>query len=533
MADIEHLRKQLDDFGLRNLGELHWNLSAAELCEHSVQRKETELASMGPLVAITAPHTGRSPNDKFVAREPSCEENVWWGKVNVPISEEHFERLHDKMKAYLQGKDLYVLDCNAGADLLYRLPIRVINESAWHNLFSQNMFLPLETQDEWEAHRPEFTVLHAPGLQANPETDGTNSEVFIVANFGKKLILIGGSSYGGEIKKSIFSVMNYILPLKEILSMHCSANVGRDGDVALYFGLSGTGKTSLSADPTRGLIGDDEHGWSEDGVFNFEGGCYAKVIRLSEEAEPDIYQCTRMFGTILENVVLDPVSRTVDLDDDSITENTRASYPISYIRNHVALGKAGHPKNIFMLSADAFGVLPPIAKLTPEQAMYYFLSGYTAKVAGTEKGITEPQVAFSVCFGAPFLALRPSVYAELLGENMKKHEANCWLVNTGWSGGPYGVGSRIKIQYTRAMISAALDGSLTNAETFEDPFFRLQVPRSCKDVPSEILNPRDTWADQAAYDEKAKDLANRFHANFEQFSAGVSNEVNQAGPKKF
>lgn len=533
MADSEHLRKQLSEFGLKNLGELYWNLSAPDLYEHAIRRKEAEIADLGALVAITAPYTGRSPNDKFVAREPSSEKNIWWGKVNVEISEENFDGLLEKMRAYMQKRELYVLDCTAGADDQFKLPIRVITENAWQNLFAQNMFLKLKNHDDPSEHSPEFTVLHAPGLHADPLLDGTNSEAFVVVHFGRKLVLIGGTSYAGEIKKSIFTVLNYQLPLKNVFSMHCSANSGSDGDVALFFGLSGTGKTSLSADPTRNLIGDDEHGWSNNGVFNFEGGCYAKVIRLSPEAEPDIYDCTRRFGTILENVVLDPKTRVPDLDDDKITENTRASYPISYIRNYVENGQGDHPKNIFMLTADAFGVLPPIAKLTPDQAMYYFLSGYTAKVAGTEKGVTEPKAAFSVCFGAPFMALHPSVYAKLLGERIQKHHAESWLINTGWSGGPYGIGKRIDIKYTRAMISAALNGSLAKVETEEDPFFRLHVPVSCENVPSGILNSRNTWGDKNAYDEKAKELAARFHTNFEQFADGVEKSILAAAPKKF
>ena len=533
MQGTDQLRNQLEDAGIKNLRKLNWNLSAPDLYTHAIKRDEAKLADNGPLVAITAPHTGRSPNDKFTVREPSSEKQIWWGKVNVEISEENFERLHKKILDYLPGRDVYVFDGNAGTDERYRLPIRVVTENAWQNLFARNMFLPLKGQAEMENHKPEFTVLHAPNLQADPNTDGTVSGTFVVIHFGKKLVLNGGTSYAGEIKKSIFTIMNYLLPQKGIFSMHCSANIGVNEDVALFFGLSGTGKTTLSADPSRRLIGDDEHGWSDDGVFNFEGGCYAKVIRLSEEAEPDIYKTTSMFGTILENVILDPVTRVPDLDDAEITENTRASYPISFIENHEPSGKGGHPKNIFMLTADAFGVMPPISKLTPEQAMYYFLSGYTAKVAGTEKGVTEPKAVFSVCFGAPFMALHPSVYADLLGKKMQEHKANCWLLNTGWVGGPYGVGSRIQIKYTRAMIKAALEGSLAQVETIQDPFFGLHIPTSCEGVSPEVLNPKTTWADKNAYDVKAKDLANRFHTNFEQFAGGVSEAIRQAAPNRF
>ena len=435
------------------------------------------------------------------------------------------------MMAYIQGKDLYVEDCFACADPNYKLNLRIVTETAWHNLFARNMFRRYDSRDELLKHKPDFTVIHMPNFHANQEYDKTNSEVFVVVNFAKKIVLIGGSSYAGEIKKSIFTVLNYLLPLKKVMSMHCSANVGMDGDAALFFGLSGTGKTTLSADQSRRLIGDDEHGWSEDGVFNFEGGCYAKVIRLSEEAEPDIYDCTRKFGTILENVQIDAQTRRLDLDDDTFTENTRAAYPLTHIPNIVPEGMAGHPQNIIMLTADAFGVLPPISKLTTEQAMYHFISGYTAKVAGTEKGVTEPKATFSTCFGAPFMVHHPSVYAELLGEKIKKHNAKCWLVNTGWSGGPYGVGSRMKIQYTRAMLNAALTGKLDDVDFVKDPFFNLNVPVSCEGVPAEVLNPRTTWEDKNAYDETAKKLANMFIENFKEYEEGTAKEIIAAGPK--
>ncbi|RMF67040.1 MAG: phosphoenolpyruvate carboxykinase [Calditrichaeota bacterium] len=529
--------RELEKHGIKNVNNVYWNLSTAALYEYAVLRNEGHISHLGPLVVRTGHHTGRSPNDKFVVREPSCEEHVWWGKINQPFAPENFRNLHHRLLAYLQGKDIFIQDCYAGADPRYRILVRVITESAWHSIFARNLFIqvPHEDLDKFE---PDFTIINTPRFHAIPELDGTNSEVFIIINFAEKLILIGGTSYAGEIKKSIFTIMNYLLPIgandrhEKVLSMHCSANVGDKDDVALFFGLSGTGKTTLSADPNRGLIGDDEHGWSDSGVFNIEGGCYAKVIRLSKEAEPDIYECTRKFGTILENVTFDNYTRRLDLDDASLTENTRAAYPISYIRNAVIPGMAGHPKNILMLTADAFGVMPPIAKLTQEQAMYHFLSGYTAKVAGTEKGLgDEPQATFSTCFGAPFLPLHPSVYAKLLGEKMAKHKVDCWLVNTGWSGGPYGVGSRMKIAYTRAMVAAALDGSLASVPTEEDPVFGVHIPTSCPNVPGEVLKPRNTWKDKAAYDEYAKKLAGMFKKNFKEYADQVSEAVRKAGPR--
>jgi phosphoenolpyruvate carboxykinase (ATP) len=440
-----------------------------------------------------------------------------------------------RLLAYLQGKDLFVQDCYAGADPDYRINVRVITQTAWHNIFARNMFI-LVPDEKLSDYKPDFTIINAPGFHAVPDTDGTNSEVFILVNFEKRVVLIGGSSYAGEIKKSVFTILNYLLPLgtkgEKVLSMHCSANIGQKGDVALFFGLSGTGKTTLSADPNRGLVGDDEHGWSDKGIFNFEGGCYAKVIRLSSEAEPEIYDTTRKFGTILENVTYDSHTRRLDLDDASMTENTRAAYPLSHINNAVIPSVAGHPTNIIMLTADAFGVMPPIAKLTQEQAMYHFLSGYTAKVAGTEKGLgSEPVAAFSTCFGAPFMALHPTVYAELLGEKMTKHNVSCWLVNTGWNGGPYGVGSRMKIAYTRAMVSAALDGTLADVETAEDPIFGVHIPTSCPNVPAEVLQPKSTWQDKNSYDEYAKKLTAMFKDNFKEFEEHVSPEVRSAGPK--
>jgi phosphoenolpyruvate carboxykinase (ATP) len=436
--------------------------------------------------------------------------------------------LHRDVVGSLQGKELFVLDCFAGADPKYRLAVRIINELAWHNLFCRHLFI--DDPAAAEAAAPQFTIIDAPSFKADPKRHGTNSEVVIAVNFGKKLVLIGGTSYAGEMKKSVFTVLNYILPLQNVLSMHCSANAGKDGDVALFFGLSGTGKTTLSSDSDRMLIGDDEHGWSDRGIFNFEGGCYAKTIRLSAEAEPQIHATTRRFGTVLENVVVDEKTRELDLDDDRYTENTRAAYPISFIDNAVASGQGGHPKNVVMLTADAFGVLPPISRLTPEAAMYHFLSGYTAKVAGTETGVTEPKATFSTCFGAPFLPLAPSRYARMLGERIAGHRARVWLVNTGWTGGPYGVGKRVKIAYTRAMIRAALSGALDRVAYDKDPVFNLDIPASCPDVSSDVLKPRNTWADGARYDEQAARLARMFVENFRTFEQGVTADVRAAGP---
>ena len=521
----------LEALGIVRSGPVHWNLSTAALYEQSIRRHEGVIAAEGPLVCRTGQHTGRSPNDKFVVREPSSEKHVHWGPVNRPIEEARFDALHRDMMAYLQDKELYVLDAWAGADSAYHLPIRVVTEFAWHSLFARNMFIPETDAEKLSQHSPQFTVIDAPNFKADPATHGTRSDVFILVHFGRRLVLIGGTSYAGEIKKSIFTILNYTLPLEGVLSMHCSANVGRAGDAALFFGLSGTGKTTLSSDPHRQLIGDDEHGWSDGGIFNFEGGCYAKVIKLSPEAEPQIYATTRRFGTILENVVIDPKSRTLDLDDASLTENTRGSYPISFIENSVPAGQAGHPSNIVMLTADAYGVLPPIARLTPDAAMYHFLSGYTARVAGTEKGVTEPKATFSTCFGAPFLPLNPNVYAKMLGQKIAKHQARVWLVNTGWTGGPYGIGRRMKIAHTRAMITAALGGLLDRVQYQKHPVFNVDVPTSCEGVPAEVLDPRTTWQDKAAYDAQAKKLAQMFVDNFKAFEADVSPAVKEAGPK--
>lgn len=527
-------RYGLETHGIKNVGTVYWNPPTPVLYEEIVRRREGVMAHLGPIVVRTGHHTGRSPNDKRIVREKTSQDKIWWSPVNVPMEPEKFDVLYFRLLAYLQGKDVFVQDCFAGADPKYQVPIRIITESAWHNLFCRNMFIQIKDPTQALGHNPRFTIINVPKFHALPELDGTNSEAFIIVNFGKRLILIGGTSYAGEIKKSVFTVLNYLYPQEKVLSMHCSANVGKgEEDTAIFFGLSGTGKTTLSADPDRLLIGDDEHGWSDKGIFNFEGGCYAKVIRLSADAEPEIYECTRKFGTVLENVAIDTETRRIDLNDGSLTENTRAAYPISHIPRAVRNGMAGHPQNIIMLTYDAFGVLPPIARLTPEQAMYQFLSGYTAKVAGTEKGLgKEPQATFSTCFGAPFMALPPTVYAALLGERITKHQVKCWLVNTGLSGGPYGVGKRIPIAYTRAMIRQALQGGLDDVPMTEDPIFRFQVPKCCEGVPLEILNPRSTWSKPRSYDAKARELAGRFRENFKQFAPSVSPAVRQAGPSE-
>jgi phosphoenolpyruvate carboxykinase (ATP) len=506
-----------------------WNLSESVLYEEAIRRHEGLIAADGPLVCRTGHHTGRSPNDKFIVREPSSEKNIAWGGPNREMSPEHFDTLRHDLLASIAGAELFVQDCYAGADPRYRLPVRVVTEYAWHSLFTRNLLIV--DPDAPAEHAPELTIINSPSFRADPARHGTNSEVVVALNFAKRLVLIAGTSYAGEIKKSVFSTLNYLLPLGGVMPMHCSANVGAGGDVALFFGLSGTGKTTLSSDPERGLIGDDEHGWSDHGIFNFEGGCYAKTIRLSAEAEPQIYATTRRFGTVLENVVIDPETRRLDLDDDRLTENTRAAYPISFIDNAVPSGQGLHPKNIVMLTADAFGVLPPLSRLSPAAALYHFLSGYTAKVAGTEKGVTEPKATFSTCFGAPFLPLPPSRYAEMLGERIARHQSNVWLVNTGWTGGPYGVGTRMRIQHTRAMIRAALSGALDGVGFERDPVFNLEVPKSCAGVPDEVLSPRNTWADKAGYDAQARKLAAMFAENFKRFEAGVSPEVRAAGPK--
>ncbi len=520
----------LEHHGIRNPGAVYWNLSTPSLCEQAIKRREGHLAHLGPLVVRTGQHTGRSPRDKFVVNEPSSNDKVAWGKVNQPMSEAHWRQLQGRLCSYLQGRDLYVQDCYAGADMEHRLPIRVITEHAWTALFARNLFIHSHDIGELRSHIPQFTVIQAPNFFAIPEEDGTRSEVFVVINFAERMVLIGGTQYAGEIKKSIFTVLNYLLPLQGVLPMHCSANYGAGGDVALFFGLSGTGKTTLSTDPQRTLVGDDEHGWGPNGIFNFEGGCYAKTIHLSPTAEPDIYEATRRFGTILENVGFDNISGRVDLDDDSLTENTRAAYPISHIAHATRSGVAGHPNTVVFLTADAFGVLPPIARLTREQAIYHFLSGYTAKVAGTEKGVTEPQATFSACFGEPFMVHAPDVYAQMLGERIEQHGSAVWLVNTGWSGGPHGVGKRIRIAYTRAMVHAALEGALDGVPTRLDPWFNLAVPTSCPEVPVDVLDPRLTWSDPQAYDAAAARLAAMFQENFRKFADNLPAEVAASGP---
>lgn len=504
------------------------NLSIPALYEAAIANHEGIIAQGGPLVVATGKYTGRSAQDKFIIKEPSSENHVDW-KANKPFDPAKFDALQERVSDYFKGHKPYVQDLFIAADPKYRLAVRVISEYAWQNIFANNMLIR-PTEQERENFQPEFTVIDAANFKAVPERDGTRTETFILLNFAKKMVMIGGTEYGGEIKKSVFTLLNYLLPLQGVMSMHCSCNYGPAGDVAIFFGLSGTGKTSLSADPERTLIGDDEHGWGADGVFNFEGGCYAKVIKLSEKAEPEIYNTTRRFGTILENVVIDPTTRQLDLDSEALTENTRAAYPLEFIPNMDLKGRTGHPQNIFFLTADAFGVLPPISRLSEEQAMYQFLSGFTAKLAGTERGVTEPQATFSTCFGAPFMVHHPSVYAELLGRKIREHGVKCWLVNTGWSGGPYGIGKRMSIQHTRAMIRAALNGELANVPTKIDPVFGLEIPQECPGVPAQVLNPRDTWTDPAAYDAKAQELAKMFNDNFKKYADGVSEAVRKAAP---
>ena len=517
-ANLEILRES----GIYNLRAAHHNLSPGRLVEEAVRRGEGILTRRGALSSFTGKRTGRSPGDKFTVDCPEIHDQIWWGSVNKPFSVEGYQRLKAKALAFMQDREIFIFDGYAGADPLYRVPIRVINLHAWQNLFAHQLFLRPKAGEA--APKPEFTVIHVPELLADPAQDGTSSETFILVNIPEKTILIGGTQYAGEIKKSIFGMLNYVLPGRDVLPMHCSANIGADGDVALFFGLSGTGKTTLSADPARRLIGDDEHGWSDHGVFNFEGGCYAKCIRLSEEGEPQIWNSIR-FGAVLENVTVDPVTRVPDYDDESVTENTRAAYPVEFIPGAVESGMGGHPQNVVFLTADASGVLPPVAKLTPEQAMYHFLSGYTSKLAGTEAGVgKEPQPDFSACFGAPFLPLPPGVYADMLGKRLREHGTDCYLVNTGWTGGPYGVGSRMKLSLTRAIISAVLDGSLAQAPYTEDPIFGLHVPDTCPGVPSDVLKPKNTWPDKAAYDIAARNLADSFHKNHARFES-MSEEI--------
>jgi phosphoenolpyruvate carboxykinase (ATP) len=517
----------LSGTGVRATHKVHANLTAAQLVAHAIRRNEGQLSADGALVVHTGMHTGRSVQDKFVVDEPETTDDVWWGKVNQKLAPEKFAVLRARVQAYLQGQELFTQDLYAGADPARRVRVRLVSTHAWHTLFARNMFIRPNSA-ELAGFEPDWVILHAPEFEAEPEVDGVRTGTAIALSLAQKQIVIAGTLYGGEIKKSIFTVMNWILPGEGLLPMHCSANIGPAGDVALFFGLSGTGKTTLSSDPSRKLIGDDEHGWGPDGVFNFEGGCYAKVINLSATAEPEIWAATHRFGTVLENVVADPCGR-LDLTDRTYTENTRSCYPIEYIPNALASGRAGQPRNVVMLTADAFGVLPPIAKLTPAQAMYHFLSGYTAKVAGTEKGLgSEPQATFSTCFGAPFLPRRPEVYGALLEQLIGQHGVDCWLVNTGWSGGAYGVGKRMSIAHTRALLAAALDGSLTQVTFRPDPFFGLMIPQALPGVPTEVLDPRQAWADKAAYDRAATDLVARFEKNFETFAASVRDEVKAA-----
>lgn len=517
--------------GLKNLHTVYWNLPPEALYEEIIFRGEGRISHRGPIVLKSGKHTARSAQDKYVVREPDSEEHVWWGEYNRPMSQDKFNELFSRMQGFLQGRDLFVQDGYAGADPDYRLPIRIVTEYAWHSLFARNMFIPLENKEAYRQHVPEFTILCVPSFQAMEAIDGTRSSTFIALNFAQRLGIIGESAYSGEIKKSIFTVMNYLLPLKGVMPMHCSANMGDDGSTAIFFGLSGTGKTTLSADPSRGLIGDDEHGWSDDGVFNFENGCYAKVIQLSASAEPQIYACTRRFGTILENVIYDPATRLIDLNDASITENTRASYPLDFIDNAVLEKRGGHPQNIIFLTCDAQGVMPPIARLTPEQAMYHFISGYTSKVGGTEVGLgAEPEITFSACFGAPFMVHHPMDYAELLRQKILRYGVNCWLINTGWIGGPYGIGKRISIRYTRTLLNAALTGKLLDVDYYEDPVFGFFVPTTCPDVPEDILYPAKSWPSEEDYWNRYRQLAKRFVTNFKKFASESPDEVVKAGP---
>lgn len=516
--------------GIGTTAEIHWNLGTAPLVEHAVRRGEGRLAQDGPLVVATGRHTGRSAKDKFIVRDAETENSVWWGKTNAAMTPEHFAALKaDFLSALGERNTLYVQDLYGGSQPEHRVQVRVINELAWHNLFIRTLLVRPEA-DALADFVPEYTIIDLPSFRADPARHGCRSETVIAVNFTEKLILIGGTAYAGEMKKSVFGLLNYLLPLDGIMPMHCSANIGPNGDTAVFFGLSGTGKTTLSADASRTLIGDDEHGWSDTAVFNFEGGCYAKMINLSAEAEPEIFATTKRFGTVLENVVMDPDTRTLDFNDNSLAENSRGSYPIDFIPNASADNLGPVPRNVVMLTADAYGVLPPIAKLTPEQAMYHFLSGYTARVAGTEIGVTEPTATFSTCFGAPFMPRHPSVYGNLLKERIAKGGVDCWLVNTGWTGGKYGVGRRMPIKATRALLNAALDGSLNAAEFRTDPYFGFEVPVAVPGVDSAILDPRETWADKADYDATAARLVDQFVENFAEFADHVDEGVRQAAP---
>jgi phosphoenolpyruvate carboxykinase (ATP) len=527
-------RYGLENHGLTDLDRVYWNLPEPALYEEASFRQEGKMAHGGPLVVNTGKWSARAAQDKYIVKESSTEDAIWWGEYNRPYAAPSFSSLVARVQAFLQDEELFVQDVYVGADPDYRMPIRVITEYAWHSLFARNMFILPETQEEYQNHVPEFTVIAAPSFKVDPRIDGTRSSTAIILSFADRLALICNSQYGGEIKKSMFTVMNFLLPKQDVLSMHCSANVGDDGDVALFFGLSGTGKTTLSADPKRRLIGDDEHGWSDEGVFNFEGGCYAKVIRLSADNEPEIYDTTRRFGTILENVVQDPTSRRLDLDDDRFTENTRAAYPLEFIPNVVPEGAVkSHPKNVILLTCDAQGVLPPIARLDPEHAVYHFISGYTSKIAGTEIGLgIEPEIAFSACFGAPFMVHHPFTYADMLRAKMEKHGANCWLVNTGWVGGGWGVGKRISIRHTRNLLNAALEGKLDDVEYRKDKLFGFEVPLTCPDVPEDVLDPSTSWGNKDEYWKRYDALAARYVENFKLYAAGCPAEVIAAGPKR-
>ena len=523
----------LANHGLTNLHRVYWNLPSAALYEEALFRGEGRIATRGPLVVNTGKHTARAAADKFIVREQTTESKVWWGEYNRPFNPEMFSSLMTRLQGFLQGRDVFVQDCFGGNDPDYRLPVRIITEYAWHSLFARNMFVRPKGQDALKRHVPEFTVIAVPSFKASPVIDSTRSETFIIANFAERIAIIGGTGYGGEIKKTVFTVLNFLLPLEGVLPMHCSANVGDAGDVALFFGLSGTGKTTLSADPSRHLIGDDEHGWSDNGVFNFEAGCYAKVIRLSQEAEPQIHACTRMFGTVLENVAMDPISRHLDLNEDRLTENTRGAYPIDFIENYLPGMMAGHPNNVIFLTCDASGVMPPIARLTPDQALYHFISGYTSKIAGTEVGLgVEPQITFSTCFGGPFMVHRPYVYAEMLKARVLKHGVKCWLVNTGWTGGPFGVGKRISIRHTRALLDAVLKGKLNDVPFRVDPVFGFEVPTKCEGVPENILDPANTWGSREEYYSRYDALAARFIDNFKMMDDGCPQHIAQAGPRR-
>lgn len=532
MQDLElkSTETKLSTLGIEKVYEAYWNLSPAELIEHALHNQEGVLTNTGALMADTGKFTGRSPKDRYIVKDEKTVENIWWSDINIPISPDKFDHLHQKMTGFLENKRVYIRDAYAGANPDYRLNLRVINTQAWHNLFCYNMFLRPHA-DELNNFIPNFTIICAPEFEADPEVDGTRQKNFAIINLSKKIILIGGTGYAGEMKKGIFSVLNYLLPHEnKVLSMHCSANIGKGGDTAIFFGLSGTGKTTLSADPNRSLIGDDEHGWTSNGIFNFEGGCYAKTINLNRENEPEIWDAIK-FGAILENTRFYPSTRAVDYTNTQVTENTRTAYPIHHIQNAVTPSIGGIPKNIFFLTADAFGVIPPISKLNASQAMYHFISGYTAKVAGTEVGVTEPQTTFSACFGAAFLPLHPTEYATLLGKKMEEHAVNVWLINTGWTGGPYGVGSRMKLKYTRAMIEAALEGHLKEVAYKEHAIFGVEVPTSCPNVPAEILNPRDTWEDKSEYDKKAKALAKSFVSNFDKYASYATENIMAGAPK--